>query len=109
MSKVHQLENWALQTNKPSLFNRFGHRLGSIFLFAKNKAKDKYLEVTSGINHRIEEEEQLIRQETEFLLMQQASEYEAEIRRLKKRGIFYAFIISMISAIIASVVVFFYL
>ncbi|MCW9718533.1 hypothetical protein [Avibacterium sp. 21-599] len=72
---------------KSNFFNKLGHQLGGMFVSAKKAATNKYLDVTKGINQRIEEEQRLIDQEIFAHLAAQAEEFEQEVRKQKKRWI----------------------
>lgn len=106
MNKLTNVEQWDLPQS-PSFFNKLGHHLGAAFLFAKKKAKSKYIEVTEGINHKIEAEEALLRQEVENMLFEQSLEYEEEMKLCRKRWILYAFLSSVLSFIAGLVAMFF--
>jgi len=54
--------------------------LGRFFVVAKNKAADKYKQVTSGINQSIEDEEARRLYELQMMLDSQGGEYEGQLR-----------------------------
>ena len=61
MSSSTQLEHYDVPSSNPletpTFSFRVGKHLGRFFVAAKNKATDKYKQVTSGINQSIEDEE----------------------------------------------------
>lgn len=85
------------KTAKPSLFWKFGNKLGSIFVSAKHKAKSKYVEVTKGINQRIAEEDEMRALELQMHLDEQAAEYEQEISRIKRRAVLFGLLLTSIA------------
>ncbi|CAM3803511.1 hypothetical protein ACLS0F_10665 [Avibacterium endocarditidis] len=82
---------------KSNIFNKLGHQLGGMFVSAKKAATNKYLDVTKGINQRIEEEQRLIDQEIFAHLAAQAEAFEQEARQKKKRWIFISLGLMMLS------------
>ena len=81
MSSSTQLEHYDVPSSNPletpTLSFRVGKHLGRFFVAAKNKATDKYKQVTSGINQSIEDARRLC--ELQMMLDSQAEEYEAII------------------------------
>ncbi len=92
-----------------SIFNKFGNKLGSVFVSAKKAATKKYIEVTKGINERIEAEDERIQAEIFAHLEEQAEEFEQETRRLKKRWFFVSSLLIVLSFIGGAVSTFFYM
>lgn len=88
MSPSTHLEHYDVPTSnpleKPTFSFRLGKHLGRFFVAAKNKATDKYKQVTSGINQSIEDEEARRLSELQMILDSQAEEYEAEINEVQK-------------------------
>ncbi|OOF52316.1 hypothetical protein [Rodentibacter trehalosifermentans] len=70
--------------DKPTFSFRLGKHLGRFFVAAKNKATDKYKQVTSGINQSIEDEEARRLIELQMILDSQAAEYETIIHDVQK-------------------------
>ena len=83
MSSSTQLEHYDVPSSNPLETPTFSFRvekhLGRFFVAAKNKATDKYKQVTSGINQSIEDEEARRLCELQMMLDSQAEEYEAII------------------------------
>ena len=113
MSNSPSTLNWmskdvhASQT-KPSVFNRIGHSLGRLFLAAKRRATHKYLEVTQGINEKIEAEKEQFYAEMHILLDEQDAEHNAELSRLKKRWLLGAILGIVVSFVCGMVVTLYY-
>lgn len=89
MSSTHAEPFEAQPTNESqrNLTFRLGHSLGQFFVATKNKARNKYKEVTSGINQSLEEEEARRFFEVQMALDAQAQEYEEEMQQMKKQWI----------------------
>lgn len=111
-------DNWSkapvpeLQAHKPtqkSIFWKLGERIGGVFVSAKNAAKQKYLDVTKGINQRIEAEQESIQEEIFSHLAAQAEEFEQEIRQRRKRWFWITFILVILALGIGAVSALFYL
>lgn len=94
---------------KTSLFNKLGNKLGSIFVSAKKAATEKYLELTQGINQRIEAEDERIQEEIDFHLAAQAEEFEQEMQQQKKRWIRISVSLTFAAFCIGAASSFFYL
>ena len=88
MSSSTQLEHYDVPSSNPletpTFSFRVGKHLGRFFVAAKNKATDKYKQVTSGINQSIEDEEARRLSELQMILDNQAEEYEAAIDEVQK-------------------------
>ena len=100
MSSSTQLEHYDVPSSNPletpTFSFRVGKHLGRFFVAAKNKATDKYKQVTSGINQSIEDEEARRLCELQMMLDSQAEEYEAiidDVQRtwLKRTTLSYSF------------------
>lgn len=94
---------------KPNFFNKLGQKFGDILLSTKKVAKRNYLELTQGINQRIEEEDERIQEEINLHLAAQAEEFEYQTYQLKKRWFWFAFILVVISFCIGVMGAFFFL
>lgn len=88
MSSSTHLEQYNVPSSnpidKPTFSFRIGKHLGRFFVAAKNKATDKYKQVTSGINQSIEDEEARRLMELQTVLDSQAAEYETIINDVQK-------------------------
>ena len=88
MSSSTQLEHYDVPSSNPldnqTFSFRVGKHLGRFFVAAKNKAADKYKQVTSGINQSIEDEEARRLYELQMMLDSQAEEYEAIINDVQR-------------------------
>lgn len=94
---------------KSSLFTKLGNTLGGVFVSAKKSATNKYLELTKGINQRIEAEDERIQQEIDFHLAAQAEEFEHDLYQRQKRWFWIAFILVTLAFILGAAAGFFFL
>lgn len=90
-----------LTQDRTTLLNRLGKGIGNVFLSTKRRAKDKYLEVTKGINLSIEAEEEqralAFQAEMDACLLEQAEYYEEKLHKLKRRSLGWAFVFGLFS------------
>lgn len=100
MSSTHDEPFDAQPTNSKSFANRFGHSLGKLFLATKNKARDQYRKVTSGINQSLEEEEALRFFEVQMALDAQAEEYEQQLSQERKRWVKKSFLFCFVALLL---------
>ncbi|MDP8189057.1 hypothetical protein QJU87_04155 [Pasteurella skyensis] len=107
MSNSQSLDLWSLPETKPSIFNRLGYSLGTAFVSVKKKATSKYLDVTRGINERIDAENEVLRQEMDMLLTEQEMEHQSELTRYKRRWIFFSLMFAVITFFGGAATVFF--
>lgn len=107
LQNVDLLDPFATQP-KSSLFTKLGNKLGGIFVSAKKGATRKYLEVTQGINQRIEAENEHIQAEIYAHLEAQAEEFELELYQRQKRWFWTAFILVMLAFILGAATGFFF-
>lgn len=90
--------------HQSSIFNKLGNKLGSVFLSTKKTVKSKYLEVTKGINQKIDEEDSRIQAEIYSHLEAQAEEFEEIFKMKKKKWLMISTILIFIAFIAGSVI-----